>query len=304
MKKILVSGGTGFIGRHVVRALAARGDSVTVLSRSRRSAGDLGPNVASAEWTPDQKGDWYAAVDGQDVVLSLAGEPAVGVRWTDSAKRRIVSSRVESNRQLSAAIGAASKKPELLLGVSGVGYYGYHAGHVTLDESAPAGDDFLARVCVEWEAAENEARAHGVRVVNARLGIVLARDGGALVEMARPFRLFAGGPIGSGEQVVSWIHIEDLVSIFFHIIDDAAFSGPVNVVSPNAVTNAELSRQIGEVLGRPSWLRVPGAALRARFGEGAEPLLGGQRVKPSVLAEHGYVFRMPSLAAALEEALG
>jgi len=159
-------------------------------------------------------------------------------------------------------------------------------------------------VCVAWEAAANRARSFGARVVNLRIGVVLARDGGALTEMARPFRLFAGGAIGSGDQVVSWVHIDDLLAILLRAIDDEELDGPVNAVAPGAVTNAELSREIGRVLRRPSWLRVPAAALRARFGEGAEPLLTGQRAVPARLAERGHAFIHPTLAGALEEALG
>lgn len=301
MKKVVVTGATGFIGGHLVRALVARGDEVTVLTRSQSSARGL-VGVRAVEWNPSEAGDWYAALDGQDAVVSLAGEQAVGVRWTDAVKQRIVSSRVESNRQLVRAMARAKSRPSVLVGASAVGYYGAR-GNEAVDEGARAGDDFLARVCVQWEDAENEAKSLGVRVVNARVGIVLASDGGALQEMVKPFRLFAGGPIGSGEQVVAWVHIDDLTAIFLRLIDDETLSGPVNVAAPNAVTNAELAREIGRLLGRPSWVRAPALALKARFGEGAVPLLTGQRAVPKVLEKHGYVWRHPEIVGALRAAL-
>jgi uncharacterized protein (TIGR01777 family) len=300
MKRVLVTGATGFIGGHLVRALGRRGDEVTIVTRDATGARRVfGTEVRAATWE-----DIGSAVEGQNAIVALAGEQAVGVRWTDSAKERIRRSRVDTVGNLVRAMGEAKSRPSVLVAGSAVGYYGAREGDEELTEKAPPGSDFLAQVCVAWEAAANQARALGVRVVNARIGIVLAGDGGALSEMTKPFRLFAGGPIGSGEQVVSWVHVDDLIAILLRAIDDEALDGPLNAVAPGAVTNDELSREIGRVLGRPSWLRVPAAALRARFGEGAEPLLTGQRAIPSRLAERGHVFIHPTLSGALEEALG
>lgn len=304
MKKILVTGATGFIGSRVVRELAARGDEVTVLTRSLASAERLGRAVRARLWSPGRVGDWFDALDGQDAVVNLAGEQAVGVRWTEETKRRILESRVETTRRLVEAIGRAEHKPNVLVSASAVGYYGAVGAERVLDERAPAGEDFLARVCVAWEAAASQAQEHGLRVVIPRIGIVIGPGGGALAEMVRPFRLFAGGPIGSGEQVVSWVHLDDLVAIFLLLIDDVSYSGPVNVVAPSPLSNAELAREIGRVLRRPSWLKVPEVALRARFGEGADPLVTGQRVVPAVLGAHRYVWRQPEISGALEAALG
>lgn len=303
MKKILVTGATGFIGSHLVRALVSRGDDVTVLSRSMASGRKLGGDVRVAVWNPGEKGEWYAAVEGRDAVVNLAGEQAVGVRWTEQTKRRIVESRVHGTRHLVEAIALAKTKPEVLVSASAVGYYGAHESERELDEGSPAGDDFLARVCLQWESAANEASAAGVRVVIPRIGIVFGAGGGALEEMARPFRLFAGGPIGSGRQIVSWVHLDDLIAVMQRVIDEPSWSGPVNVVSPNPVSNAELARAIGRVLGRPSWVKVPELALRARFGEGAGPLVTGQRVSPGALKAHGYTWRYPELPGALEASL-
>ena len=302
--KITVTGGTGFVGQHIVRALAARGDSVTVLTR--RPDGDAAHRdsagaVRQAAWDPSRRGDWYSVIDGQDAVVHLAGEQAVGRRWSDEAKRRIEASRVESTSLLVEAIELALVRPRVFVHASGVGYYGAH-GDEPLDESAPPGDDFLASLCVRWEAAARRAEPLGVRVVALRLGIVLGRGGGALSELVTPFKMFAGGPIGSGKQMFSWIHADDLVAVALLALDQP-LSGPVNAVAPNAVSNEELARTLGRVLGRPSWLRVPAAALRLRFGEGATPLLTGQRAVPAALQARGHSFRYPTLSDALVEAL-
>lgn len=302
MKKVVVSGATGFIGGALVRALAERRDAVTVLSR--RVAGVAAPPGGSVvQWEPEAAGDWHRALDGADAVVHLAGEQAVGARWTRAAKERIRASRVRSTEQLVLAMREAQTKPAVLVCASAVGYYGARSPDVELDEGAPAGTDFLASVCVEWERAARQASELGVRVVCARLGIVLGPGGGALAEMVKPFRAFAGGPIGSGEQVVSWVALQDAVAILLRLLDEESVSGPVNVVAPAAVDNETLSHAIGEALGRPSWLRVPALALRARFGEGAEPLLTGQRAVPGVLRRLGYQWVFPELEPALRAAL-
>ncbi len=305
MARVLITGGTGFIGSHLVRALLERRNAVTVLGRdpaavSRR----LGERVIGRGWDPRQPGDWFKELSGQDAVVHLAGEQAVGVRWTRAAKQRIHDSRVDSTRLLVEAMAAAPERPRVFVCASGINVYGARPADEAVDESGSAGDDFLARLVVDWEAAAHQAEPLGVRVVCTRFGVVFARDGGALEQMVLPFKLFAGGPLGSGRQVVSWVHIDDLVGIVLRCLDDESIRGPVNVVAPSAVTNAALSRAIGEVLGRPSWLPVPAAALRARFGEGAEPLLTGQRVVPRVMQDGGYSWHYPELAPALEQALG
>lgn len=303
--RVVVTGGTGFIGSHLVRALQGRGDTVTVLSRDPDSVPRrLGEGVIGRGWDPGRAGDWFGELSGQDAVVHLAGEQAVGVRWTDAAKRRIHDSRVDSTRLVVEAMAATDDRPRVFVCASGVNVYGAHPGDEELDEQAAAGDDFLAHVVIDWEAAARAAEPLGVRVVSTRFGVVFARDGGALEQMVLPFKLFAGGPLGSGRQVVSWVHIDDVVGIVLRCLDDEAIQGPVNVVAPRAVTNAELSRAIGEVLGRPSWLKVPAAALRARFGEGAEPLVTGQRVVPGVMQERGYSWHYPELGPALRQALG
>jgi uncharacterized protein len=303
MKRIVVSGATGFIGRRVVRELALRGDAVTALSRDpERTRGDVPEAVSLEQWEPRGEGP-IASLDGSDAVVHLAGERAVGARWTAAVKREILESRVASTEHVVLAIERASRRPGVLVCASAVGYYGAR-GDEPLDESAEAGAGFLAQVTVDWEQAARRAEALGVRVVLARFGIVLGRGGGALAEMAKPFRLFVGGPIGSGRQVVSWVHADDVVGAVLRCIDDAAISGAVNVTAPHAVTNAALSKEIGRVLRRPAAFTVPEAALRLRFGEGAEPLVTGQRAVPRKLEQAGYAFRYPDVGPALEEALG
>jgi uncharacterized protein (TIGR01777 family) len=297
-KKVLVTGATGFIGSQLVRELQKRGDDVTVLLRSPDQVERFSQPIRAVTW--DQPA---AACAGQDAVVHLAGEQAVGVRWDEAAKARILSSRVDTTRALVSAIASADLRPRVLVSASAVGYYGAREGGDLVDESGVAGSDFLAQVCAQWEAAAQAAQASNVRVVRARLGVVFGRGGGALQEMAKPFRLFAGGPIASGKQVVSWVHRADVIGIILRCIDDESISGPVNVVAPEPVTQGELAGAIGRVLRRPSWLRVPGAALRLRFGEGADPLLTGQRVVPARMHDAGYVWQHADLEAALREAL-
>ncbi len=304
--KIVVTGGTGFVGRSVVRALLARGDEVTVFGRSassiERKFADAGGPVRAVAWQPMEQGEWQREVDGQDAIVHLAGEQAVGKRWNEKVKQRILKSRTLSTGNLVKAIKKAADKPSVFVCASAVGYYG--DTDEACDETTEPGDDFLALVCLGWEAATKAAEDSGVRVVNARLGIVLGPDGGPLEEMAKPFRAFVGGPIGSGKQYVSWVHIDDVVGMILRGIDDDTVRGPVNVAAPNAVTNAELSKAIGAALGRPSFMPVPEFALRLRFGEGADPLVTGQRAIPAKMQELGFAFSYTDVRAAVAQALG
>ena len=299
---ILITGGTGFIGRVVVRALLERGDSVIVLTRDIASPG-VPDGARAAAWDPNKAGDWAKEIDGTDAVIHLTGERVVGKRWNQSVKDRILLSRTVSTGLIVQAIADAKKKPGVFLCASGVGYYGQRDA-TPVDESGDAGEDFLALVCRGWEAAARGADQHGARSVQLRTGIVFGRGGGALDEMVKPFKMFAGGAIGTGRQMVSWIHMADLVAIFLRALDDEKIRGPVNVTSPNPVSNAELAKTIGKVLGRPSFVRVPELALRARFGEGADPLLTGQSALPGVLTDAGFEWRFPELRPALEDLLG
>jgi hypothetical protein len=305
VKRILITGGTGFIGRGLVRELLDRGDQVTVLTRDvGRARGKLPPAVRVAAWDPHKEGAWYDELSVVDAVVHLAGEPVLK-RWTAEHKQRIVSSRVDSTRLLVEAIGRApaGKKPSVLVSASAVGYYGPHPFDETVDEASEPGRDFLAEVCDKWEAAAGEVQQHGVRSVTVRIGIVLGEDGGALEPMVKAFRFFAGGPVGDGKQPVAWVHRDDVVGIMLFAIDHEEVTGPINAVSPYPVTNADLARTLGTVLNRPAWFRVPAGALRARYGEGADMITTGQRVYPRRAAELGYEFRQARLMRALESIL-
>jgi uncharacterized protein (TIGR01777 family) len=307
MSRIVVSGATGFVGRHLTAELLARGHEVTALTRDPTTASAaLPPGVRTERWDVRDASAPIAAIergDGADAVLHLAGEAAIGSRWNERVKSEIMDSRVKGTERVVAAMERAERRPSVFVSASGVGYYGAR-GPEPLDETEPAGSDFLARVTIAWEGAAVRAEALGVRVVRTRLGIVLGRGGGALVEMVKPFKLFVGGPIGSGQQMVSWVHIDDVSAIYIHALEDAQLSGPVNVASPHSVPNAELARDIGAVLHRPSAIPVPEFALRVRFGEGADPLVSGQNAVPAALLARGYAFKYPEVKAALADALG
>jgi hypothetical protein len=301
MKRVVVAGGTGFIGRYLVRALHERGDDVTVLAR-RVPQRELEARVV--QYDPYRAGPWYEALADNDAVIQLAGEQAVGVFWTKQKKQRLVESRLRTTEQLVEGLAQSVARPRVFVCASGVGYYGPRAPDEQLDESAPAGAGFLANLCKDWEVTARRAEPLGIRVVSTRFGVVFASGGGALEEMVKPFKLFVGGPIGSGKQVMSWIHIDDLLAAVLRCLDDETIRGPVNVTSPQAATNEELARAIGSALGRPASVRVPAFAMRLRFGEGAEPLLTGQRAVPAVLKERAFAWRHPELASALRAALG
>lgn len=302
MKRVVVSGATGFIGRSVVAALLARGDEVVVLTRDPvRARGKFPESVRLEAWNP--RGSAAELRFEAEAVVNLAGEQAVGRRWTENVKREIAESRVASTEALVRAIERWTPRPSVFVCASAVGYYGDRAAEL-VDERSPSGNGFLSEVTQAWERAALRAEALGVRVVLARFGVVLGRGGGALAEMTLPFRMFAGGPIGSGRQYVSWVHLDDAARAILYAIDVASLRGPVNVTSPHAVTSKELASAIGKVMHRPSAFAVPAFALRLRFGEGAEPLLVGQRVAPAVLSNNGFSWRYPRVEDALAEALG
>ena len=299
MARVLVAGGSGFIGHALVTDLLARGDQVTVLTRGEAGVRD---GQYFQHWDPSTA-NGVAFTDDYDAVLNLAGEPAVGVRYTAQVKDRILRSRVESTECLVRAIERSEHKPAVFVCASGTGFYGSTLSSARVDESAPPGSDFLALVCVAWEAAAQRAEASGVRVVRARIAPVLSERGGALEPLLRPFKLFVGGPIGSGQQGFPWIHLDDEVAALERCIDDPALSGAVNLCAPEPLSNAELSQIIGQLLGRPSFLKAPSFALKALFGQGAEPLLGGQYAVPRELERVGFEFRYKLVRDALSAVL-
>lgn len=301
--KIVVAGGTGFLGRPLCETCAEAGHEVIVLSRalppgkSAHEAGTGVPGVTRVGWRPDgQLDEWARHVDGADAVVNLAGESIAAKRWTAAQKARLRDSRLLATRSLAGAILAVERPPRVFVSGSAVGYYGYSLDDRLLDEQALPGADFLGTLCVEWEHEALRAARPETRVVLIRTGIVLETGGGALTKMLLPFRLFAGGPIGSGRQFMSWIHRLDWLEMVRWAIDTPAVSGPLNATAPVPVTNAGFSRALGRAMGRPSWMPVPAFALRAMFGEMAEALLlGGQRVVPKRPLELGYEFRYPEI---------
>jgi uncharacterized protein len=316
--RLFLTGGTGLIGRRLAAELIARGDEVRALVRSPAKARALLPAAAVlVEGDVAIAGEWQTALAGCDAAINLAGEPIVGRRWNEGFKARMRTSRVDGSANVAKAVVAHDVRA--LINASAVGYYGDTTAPV--DEASPAGDDFLARLCVDWEAAargaatanggataSGGATANGAatgnrRVVLARIGIVLDPDGGALAKMIPAFRAFAGGPIGSGKQWVSWIHHEDAAGIIRRAIDDARCEGPIDVTAPSPVTMRDFAAAVGRALHRPSWLPAPAFALRALFGEGATPLTMGQRVLPTKALALGHAFRFPSLDAALADVL-
>jgi uncharacterized protein (TIGR01777 family) len=291
--RLTITGASGLIGRPLVEALRERGDDVTVLSRDPERG---------VTWDPLSEPAPAEALSGRDAVIHLAGEN-VAQRWTDKAKRSIRESRVIGTQALLEGLRAADPRPGVLVCASAVGYYGDRADKV-LDEGAAAGTDWLAGVCVDWEAAAAEAGGLGMRVCSLRTGMVLSRAGGALAKMLPPFRAGLGGPVAGGDQYVPWIHLDDVVGLYLAAVDGAAWSGPVNATAPAPVTNREFSKALGRALHRPAVAPVPRLAVRVLFGEMAEIVTGGQRAVPRRAAELGYEFLHPELDPALADVLG
>lgn len=296
--KILVTGATGLIGRAVCQTLINDGNQVVILSRR---AAPASPGVTAFRWEPEREAPPVEAWEGVEAVIHLAGEP-VAARWTDERKRRIRDSRVIGTRNLIAGMKALRKAPEALIASSAVGFYG-DRGDEVLNERSPAGSGFLSEVCLEWEAETGRAREFGVRVAQARIGVVLSPEGGALEKMLPPFKLGLGGRLGSGRQWFPWIHLDDIVGILRHALLTPAINGAINGVAPGIVTNEEFTRELAGALNRPVFFPVPEFALRILMGEMAEVALGSQRVVPQVALDTGYQFRYPNLRPALDALL-
>ncbi len=294
---VVLAGGTGFIGGALAQALAARGDRVVLLTRDPDAArANLGATASAVGWDGKSSGEWAKALDGADAVVNLSGG-AMG-RWTPANKLALLKSRIDSTRALVAALSSAARKPKVLVNASAVGFYGdVPDGEVT--ESSAQGRDFLASVCGQWEREALAAEPLGVRVVLARVGVVLGEGGGALSMMAPPFKLFVGGPLGSGRQGFPWIHRDDAVGAILFALDSDKLSGPVNLTGPVAEDNEGFCAALGRALGRPSWIRVPAFAVRLAVGEMADMLLGGQTAVPRKLLDAGYKFKYADADAAL-----
>lgn len=291
-----MTGGTGFVGRALSDRLAKEGHEITVLSRGSKPSTT---NIRFLQGDPTHKGPWQDEVAGHDVLINLAGASIFG-RWTSDQKKLLRDSRILTTRNLVEAI--LSNSNSLLLSTSAVGYYGFH-GDEELDESSRPGDDFLAMLAKDWEEEAMKAQDKGARMIIARFGIVLGHDGGALQQMLTPFRWFVGGPIGSGLQWLSWIHMDDLVSAFVHLIALPQSSGPFNLTAPHPIQNIDLSRTLGRTLKRPSWMPAPGFMIKLVLGEFGSVILKGQRVLPKRLLETGFSFQYPEIEGALRNLL-
>ncbi len=297
--KVAITGAGGFVGNYLTDFFTGRGDEVTGIGRSRPAniADDSLFTWIQADTT--QKGGWQDEIDAADVVVNLAGKNIFG-RWTEKIKQEILESRVRTTENV--VEGYSGNRPAVLLSTSAVGYYG-DGGDELLDESAGAGDDFLARVCIDWEGEANRAADKGVRVVNMRFSMVMEKTGGALKTMLPAFKAFVGGPLGTGKQFMPWIHMTDLIRAHSFVIEHAEITGPVNCCAPNPVRNEDFSRTLGSVLGRPAVFRVPRFALSTAMGEMGEMVLSSQRAVPKKLLDHGFEFRFPEVRGALQTIL-
>lgn len=299
--RFMILGGTGLIGRALSRALSQAGHEVVVVSRSPERMPPM-ERVSAVGWDGHTAAGWGKLVNEVDGIVNLAGENIGAGRWSQARKQRIVTSREQAGAAIVEAVRAATRKPGVIFQISGVGYYGSGEDR-PFTESDPPGNDFLARVAVRWEEATRPVEEEGVRRVIARAGVVLTPQGGVLPRMMLPFRFFVGGPLGTGRQWVSWIHLEDTVRGIQWMLENPACSGVYNLTSPQPVTNAEFGRILGRVLRRPSWLPVPALVLKVVLGEMSALVLEGQRVIPSRLEEAGFQFRFARLESALRDLL-
>lgn len=302
-KKIIITGATGLIGNKLSKALAERGDDVTVFSRNIESAKKKLPHIKNfIIWNFRNPDEWKNHLNGKDAIVHLAGINLFTKRWNDKFKKEIIESREVSTRNLVQSLKACKAKPEVFVSASGVGYYG-DGGDTILPEDAPKGNDFLADVCDVWERESQKASGYGIRNVQVRTGIVLSTEDGALRQMLLPFKFFVGGPLGSGKQWFPWLHINDIVDIYIHSIDNKNISGPFNAASPNIVRMKEFAKTLGKVMKRPSIFPVPEFALRVVVGEAAGTVATGQRVSVDKLLKSGFEFKFGNLKDALDHLL-
>ena len=297
--KVLIAGASGLVGTSLTDSFSRRGTAVTRLVRTSPD-----PGKQEVEWHPNKGEIDPASIEGFDAIINLAGESIAEGRWTEEKKKRIRDSRIDGTQLLSETMAGLSQPPKVFLCASATGVYG-NRGDEVLDESSSAGKGFLAEVCREWEEATVQASNARVRVVNLRFGPIFSSEGGMVAKLLTPFKFGLGGKIGSGEQYMSWVAMDDVVGVINFALERDTVRGPINVVTPNPVTNAEFTRVMGKVLSRPTFLMVPAFAARLAFGEMAdEMLLASQRVVPRRLSEAGYTFLYPELEGALRHVLG
>ncbi len=300
--KILITGGTGFVGTQLTSRLIKDNHEVTILTRSLKGAKGSSPGVSYLEGDPTRNGPWQEAIKNHDALINLAGA-SIFSKWTEEHKKAIRESRVNTTQNIIEGIPPQSQKGFTLFSTSAVGYYGFHKDEELIEESPP-GNDFLARIAAEWEGEALKAREKGARVVITRFGIVLGEKGGALGQMIPLFEKYIGGPIGSGRQWFSWVHIKDLTEAFAFLLKHPEISGPVNVCSPNPVRNRDLAKALGKALHKPSFMPAPGFMVKWVLGEFGSVILEGQKVIPRRLLESGFTFQYPDIDAALKKIVG
>lgn len=293
--KIIVAGGSGFIGSELIRRLINSKHQVVLLSRNPGAARlEERESFKIVQWDGKTIGLWSQFIDGADAVINLSGENVAAKRWSESQKTRLIDSRINPTRAILQTINQATKKPRVLVNASAVGYYGnFGDGDVT--ESHIKGEGFLSDLCEQWEREAMNAEVHGLRVVLLRIGIVLEPSGGALKKMLLPFKLFIGGSLGSGKQWFPWIHLDDVLNIILFALENDSVSGAVNLSSPSPVTMDEFASSLAKAIRRPSWARVPSFVLKILLGEMSEMLLGGRRIVPKKLIDNGFMFQYPNL---------
>jgi len=300
--KIFMTGGTGFVGTTLTEKLTQKGHQVTVLTRSISEDRPLPQGASYVEGDPTEQGTWQEKASEHEVIINLAGA-SIFRRWTDSAKNAIWDSRIQTTQNLVEALSARKERQTLFLSTSAVGYYGFLEDE-ELDEESPPGDGFLGSLAQEWESTALRAEEFGVTVVLLRFGIVLGRHGGALRQMVPIFNWCLGSPLGSGEQYFSWIHEKDLASIYLHLLGQKDISGPINCTAPNPVRNEEMTRALGEILGKPTFMpAVPGFVIKMIMGEFGSVLLKGEKVLPKRLLNMGFRFSFPEIRKALQDLL-
>ena len=300
--KILITGGTGFVGTRLTSRLIQDGNEVTILTRSGKEPEKGAAGVSYLRGDPTQKGPWQETIKNHDAVINLAGA-SIFSRWTYAQKQAIRESRVSTTRNIVEGMSARPEKKITLFSASAVGFYGF-CGDEELTEASPPGNDFLARLAAEWEGEALKAAEKGARMVIVRFGIVLGEKGGALGQMVPLFKIYIGGPIGSGKQWFSWIHVKDLAESFVFMMKHQEISGPVNVCSPNPVRNRDLAKALGKALHKPSFMPAPGFMVKLVLGEFGSVILKGQRVIPKKLLENGFVFQYADIHEALRSIAG
>ncbi|MCJ7659907.1 MAG: TIGR01777 family oxidoreductase [Anaerolineales bacterium] len=306
--RIIITGGSGLIGLALTRSFVKDEHDVILLSRNPKRVSELPSGARVVQWDGATADGWSELVEGADAIINLAGENIAGEgffpdRWTEERKRRIRTSRLNAGKAVTHAIQTAEHKPGVVVQASAIGYYG-PSEDLVVTEDNPPGDDFMAEVCQDWENSTAGVEELGVRRVVTRGSIALSSEGGAFTRLLFPFKLYAGGPLGSGEQYISWIHMADQVGAIRYLIDNQAARGVFNLSSPNPVTNKEFAQTIGKVMRRPSFIPVPEFAFRTMFGEVSTVVVDGQRVHPKRLQEIGYQFKFPELEPAVRETLG